>query len=79
MTMLSLPRSGGELKRSQALSIFTIKKTHSRERERDQRERWTGRVSFGRLALSSQETSTPIANDRTQDAKCSRMLLSGKA
>jgi hypothetical protein len=77
MTMLSLPTSEGEVKRSRGLSIFTIKKT--RGREKDQRESWTGRGSFGRVAQSSLETSTPTANDGTQDAKCSDMLLSGKA
>jgi len=75
--MLSLQTSEGEVKRSRGLSIFTIKKT--RGRERNQRESWTGSESFGRAAQSSQETSTTTANDGTQDAKCSKILLSGKA
>jgi hypothetical protein len=45
---------------------------------RDSRESYTGRESFGRLALSSLETSTPIALNGTHDAKCSGMLSSGK-
>jgi len=77
MTMLSLPTSEGEVRRSRGFSIFTIKKT--RGRERDQRESWTGRESFGRAGQSSQETLTPTVNDGTQDAKCGEMLLSGKA
>jgi len=75
--MLSLPTSEGEVKRSRVLSVFRIKKT--RGRERAQRERCTRSESFGRAALSSQETSTPTVNDGTQDAKCSEMLPSGKA
>ena len=50
-----------------------------RSGERDQRESWTGRESFGRAALSSQETSTPTVNDGAQDAMCSEMVPSGKA
>ena len=77
MTMLSLPTLEGEVKRSRGLPIFTIKKTCGRER--DQRENWTGRESFSRAALSSQETSMPTVNNGTQDAMCSEMVLSGKA
>jgi len=79
MTMVSLPTSRGEVKRSRGFLIFTIKKTRGRERDRDQCESFTGRESFGRVALSSQETSMPTANNGTQDAKCSGILLSEKA
>jgi hypothetical protein len=76
MTMLSLSTSEGEVKRSRGLSIFTIRKT--RGQERDQRKSGTDRESFGREALSSQETSTPTAINGTQHAKCSELILSGK-
>jgi len=77
MVTVSLPTSEVEVQRSQGLSMFTIEET--RGRERDQRESWTGRESFGRAALSSQETSTPTVNDGAQDAMCSEMVPSGKA
>jgi hypothetical protein len=79
MMMLSQPTSGEEEKRLRGSSIFTIKETRVRERERDRRERSTGRESFGKAALYSQETSTPTGNDGTHDAKCSGMLFFGKA
>jgi len=49
--------------------MFMIKMKCSRERDRDRCERSTGGQSFGKVALSLQETSPPTANNATQDGK----------
>jgi hypothetical protein len=55
--------------------MFTIKKTHSLGRDHD--GSCTERESFGRVALSSLETSTPITHEGIQGAKFCGILHSG--
>jgi hypothetical protein len=65
-----------EERRSQELSISTIKKTHSQER--DQSRNRDGSESFRKAAPCSLDTSMPPANDGIQGAQSNEMPSSGR-
>lgn len=74
-TMSLLQMSAREGRCYRGMSMFTSKETGNRER--DQQGSMSGRVSFGRVAPSLLQTSTPIACDGTNDQKHSGTLCSG--